>query len=168
MKRITTTIIVLAILLSSCSETADTKDENTETKKTEQVEETSEVEEELIPEGIVVEGDNKLANLSTESVSELCQIVDHFTDMDINYITVDFVTISPATEDIRYEVENDDLTLRTFIVKDEYEDMFMHDIVSVKTIFEKASKNPEMLFVIIAEDGLVSELYEQDEASIGQ
>jgi hypothetical protein len=170
MKKITTSIIALAIILSSCSETTDTKTENTEANKTEEVIETSakEGKEELTPEGTAVEEDHRYDNMSKESVSSPCQIVSHFTDMDINYVTVDLVNITQGDENSRYGIENDDLKLRTFVVNDEYLDMYTDANVGIETIFEKASKNPEMLFVISTEDGLTSELYEMETESINQ
>jgi hypothetical protein len=170
MKKITTKIIALAILLTSCSESTEVKDENIEENITEVVTETAEkeVEEELIPEGTAVEEDHRYDNMSTESASSPCQIVSHFTDMDINYVTVDLVNITQGTENSQYGIENDDLTLRTFVVNDEYLDIYTDANVGIGNIFEKASINPEMLFVLVAEDGLVTELYEMETESINQ
>jgi hypothetical protein len=170
MKKTTTTIIALALILSSCSETTDVKTESTDANKTEEVIEAS-VEkgtEELTPEGTTVEEDHRFDNLSKESASSPCQIVGHFTDNDINYVTVDLVNITQGDENSRYGIENDDLKQRTFVVNDEYLDIYTDANVSIETIFEKASKNPEMLVVIVAEDGLVTELYEMETESINQ
>jgi hypothetical protein len=162
MKKITTTIIALAMLLSSCSETTEAKDENTGTHKTEEVTETSveEVEEEFIPEGAEVEEDHRYDNMSTESASSECYIVSHFTDMDITYVTVDFITIEENTDSEGYEIINDNKKLRTFVVNEEYLNPYHEENVSIDDIFEKASDDPEIMFSITIEDGLVSELYE--------
>lgn len=167
MKTIVTTIIASAILLASCAEateSADTKSEDSNTKQ----KQAEAIEEVLLPEGSEVEEDHRYDNMSTESVSSPCQIVSHFIDMDINYVTVDLVNITQGTENSQYGIENDDLTLRTFVVNEEYLDMYTDANVSVEKMFENASNDAEMLFLITVEDGLVTEFYEMDTASIYQ
>ncbi len=163
MKKITTTIIALAILLSACSETTESAKENVETNNEEQVEETlaaEEPEEELIPEGAEVEEDHRYDNLSNESATSDCYIVSHFTDMDITYVTVDFIDIEEDFDNGGYEIVNENKKLRTFVVNEEYLNPYHEENVSIEKIFEKAANDPEILFSITIEDGLVTELYE--------
>jgi hypothetical protein len=162
MKKLITPIIAIAFLFTACTETTDTVIETekdaTETEKVVEEEVKENETEELAAEGTAVEGDDRLKDLSTETTMSECYIVDEFTDMDIRYITVDFIDIKEYENESGYEIVNDNKKLRTFIVKDSYLNFGHEESSTIEQLMNK-SKDKENRFMIETENGLVTELY---------
>ena len=162
MKKLITPIIALAFLFTACTETTDTvieteKDAIEAEKVTEEAPK-SDATEELAPEGSAVEGDDRLKDLSNESTMSECYIVDEFTDMDIRYITVDFIDIREFENESGYEIVNDNKKLRTFMVEDSYLD-FGHETTSTIEELMIKAKDTNNRFMLTVKEGLVTELY---------
>lgn len=166
MKKLSTTIIALAILLASCVDETENVNTDAPTNNIEQVEESSpaEVQEELMAEGTTVEGASRLDNLSNETAISDCYIVDAFVDMDTRYITVDFVTYtldedSQHTDYEVYDLVNDNPKLRTFVVHEQYMDCGRYKEVSIDDLIEKSKKDEKTVFSLETIEGIVTELY---------
>lgn len=162
MKKLITPIIAIAFLFTACTETTDTvietENDSVEAEKVTEEPEKVEKTEELAAEGTAVEGDDRLKDLSTETTMSECYIVDEFTDMDVRYITVDFIDIKEYENESGYEIVNDNKKLRTFIVKDSYLDFGHEGSSTIEELMIKA-KDKENRFMLVTEGGLVTELY---------
>ena len=180
MKKSILSIFTCAILLASCSEAPkadksrlqgsqkveETKaqTESIATKEEMLLSEGSEVEEDLLPEGSAVEEDTRYDNLSTETTASDCYITGYFIDMDIEYLTVDFVTYeldedSKNTDYEIYDVVNDNPKLRTFYVNTEYLDCAHSESKSLADLIKASKDNPKTVFTLQTEAGVITELY---------
>ncbi|MFT5600819.1 MAG: hypothetical protein ACI9N1_001055 [Flavobacteriales bacterium] len=180
MKKSTLSIFTCAILLASCSEAKKEDEsgsqgspkveekkataESIEAKEEELLPEGSEIEEDLLPEGSAVEGDTRYDNLSTETTASDCYITGCFIDMDIEYLTVDFVTYelvedSKNTDSEIYDVVNDNPKLRTFYVNTEYLDCAHSESKSLADLIKASKDNPKTVFTLQTEAGVITELY---------
>jgi hypothetical protein len=182
MKKSILSIFTCAILLASCSEAK--KVDESGSQGSPKVEETKaqtesiatkeevllpegsevEVEEDLLPEGSDVEGDTRYDSLSTETTASNCYITGYFIDLDIEYLTVDFVTYeldedSKNTDYEMYDVVNDNPKLRTFYVNTEYLDCAHSDSKSLADLIQVSKDNPKTVFTLQTEDGVITELY---------
>jgi len=124
-------------------------------------------EEHLKPEGSEVEGDNRYAFLSKETTFSDCFIVSHFTDMDITYVTVDFVSYKPSLNSKgepsgEYEIVNELKTLRTFMVMDSYFTCNGKSKKSINELIERYENEKKTVFTITTTEGVVEELYIND------
>jgi hypothetical protein len=171
MKKLITPIIALALIMSSCTATTENiatdiekaATEAVESAETETIGEAETENEDLInAEGSAVEGDERYANMSQESTTSDCYIVSDFIDMDIHYITVDFVNYkvveNEGDSEPGYELVNEKKKLRTFLVDEGYLDCAHDKTVSIKDLME-ASKDKENVFMITTEEGSVTELF---------
>jgi hypothetical protein len=168
MKKIILSLTIMTLLLScggaeekNIAEEKVDQSKNTDIKDTDNVDQ-GESEEALSPEGTAVEGDDRYDNLSAETTTSDCFIVSQFTDMDIHYVTVDFVNykVIEGDSEPEYELVNEIKTLRTFVVKTEYFDCSRGDEkVSVDKLIEQSKKDKETLFFIETDGGLVEELF---------
>ncbi len=167
MKTTFKTIIALAILFTSCSEEAKTEDDaNGETPiEVKDDADVKVVEEEVLqPEGTAVEGDDRYQYLSDETTTSDCYIVDYFIDMDIEYITVDFVTYeldedSENPDFENYKLVNDNPKLRTFMVVPEYQNCARDAAVTTADLIKVSKENPQTIFRLETSTGMVTELF---------
>lgn len=162
------------ITFTSCeSNTQDNSDATTEKSKTENIDEqvvsenttvTESEPETLIPEGVAIEGDHSLDNMCLEKSLSDCYIVDYFIEMDVEYITVDFVTYeldkdSKHTDYEVYDLINDSKKLRTFVVNSQYKNCGHNKDIPLTDLIKISKDSPETVFRLEAEEGVVSELY---------
>lgn len=167
MKKLLLSLTILTLLLScDASEDRTTSEEKSEQLKpvdTNELEETKDStnSEGTQAEGTAVEGDDRYDDLSTETTLSDCYIVSHFTDMDIHYVTVDFVNFKVIEGDSEpeYELVNEIKTLRTFLVKTEYFDCRRGEKVSIEKLIEQSEQDKETLFYIETENGMAVELF---------
>lgn len=157
---------LIFITLISCKdipETIDTKPVvELETERKENIE--LKEQEVLLPEGTEVEGDSRYDHLSNETTVSDCYIVSHFTDMDITYVTVDFVSYkldedSKHTDYEIYDLINVNKKLRTFVVNESYKNCGRNKTLSFEDLIKKQEQDSKTVFSIETEEGLVTELY---------
>lgn len=171
MKKLITPIIIIILFFVSCGEVAEevtpetssTEEESKEQIDSVKVEDVVEAETEEIVnmEGTAVEGDDRYDNMSAETTMSDCFIVSHFTDMDIMYVTVDFVSwkVTETDTEPEYELVNELNKLRTFMVDAEYFDCGHSEKMGIEKLFETAKEDKETLFNIVTENGMVTEFF---------
>jgi len=168
-------IALISILsLTSCDTKNEDKSEHTtesvtiektdDQNTTENTENTDSETETLSAEGTAVAGDHSLDDMCLEKSISDCYIVNHFTEMDVEYITVDFVSYkldedSKHTDYEAYDLVNDNKKLRTFIVNTTYKSCGRDKDISINDLIKASEDNSETIFSLEAEEGVITELY---------